>query len=98
MPTAIADTGRLALRGQDFALKDGLGVARPYQKAGLSNAMCGIEAPLHEGDKLEPPTQPSPARLDLVSAGKANLVMVGDQIEKAVGTDTDVANANHLVL
>jgi len=49
MPTAIADTGRLALRGQDFAVKDGLGVARPYQKAGLSNTrMCGgSEARLH---------------------------------------------------
>ena len=101
MPTAIADTGRLALRGQDFAVKDGLGVARPYQKAGLSNTgMCGGSgAPLHEGDKLEPPTPPSPTRLDFgVQPVKPTFVMVGDQIEKAVGTDTDVANATDLVL
>jgi hypothetical protein len=61
--------------------------------------LTGSEAPLHEGDKLEPPTPPSPTRLDLgVQPVKPTFVMVGDQIEKAVGTDTDVANATDLVL
>ena len=75
IPTAIADTGKLALRGQDFALKDGLGVARPYQKAGLSNTgICDSQRPASRGRQVRaadsalarPPGPRGPA-------GKANL-------------------------
>jgi hypothetical protein len=61
----------------------------------ITNSGLGI----HEGDKLEPPTPPSPTRLDLgVQPIKPTFIMVGDQVENAVGTDTDVANATDLVL